>query len=80
MYRKEIKRLLQTSCSGVLRELLEEVGFSKEEQFVFYNRYVLTDPHSVPVICLLMPCSASKYNDIHNRILDKVSSHLEHKK
>lgn len=76
MDKKQIKKKLKTSCRGVLEDLLEDVGFSNEERIIFYNRYVLADPHSVPYICLMVPCSPSKYNDLHNSILDKVLSHF----
>lgn len=76
--RNMIKKKLHASCRGILTELLEEVGFSDEERVVFYNRYVLSNPHSVPVICMMLPCSPSKYNDIHNNILDKVLSYFQH--
>lgn len=80
MDRKDVKRILRTSCRGVLNDLLEDVGFSNIEKTIFYNRYVLSNPRSVPVICLMAHCSPSTYNDIHNRILDKVLSHFLHKK
>ncbi len=78
MNRKDVKRILKTSCAGVLRELHSDVGFSDVEKIIFYNRYVLTNPHSVPMICLMVPCSPSTYNEIHNRVLDKVLSYLQY--
>lgn len=80
MDRKSIKRTLKTSCRGVLNDLLVEVGFSEQERTLFYNRYVLSDPHSVPVICCMLHCSLSTYNDIHNRVLDKVLSYFSYTK
>lgn len=78
MNRKEIKDKLRRSCQGVLRDLLEDVGFSEDERFLFYNRYVLTNPKSVANICFNLPCSTTKYNDLHNIILDKIISYFEH--
>ena len=71
--RKEMKQALKRSCHGVLRDLLEEVGFNEEEATLFKERYI--NEHSVPVVCLMLPCGTNKYNYIHNRILDKLISH-----
>jgi hypothetical protein len=79
MNRKDVRRILKTSCAGVLRDLLNDVGFSDAERVIFYNRYVLSNPHSVPMVCLMVPCSPSTFNDIHNRVLDKVLSYLQYK-
>lgn len=78
MDKKQVKKMLKSSCRGALQDLLEDVGFSDEERIIFYNRYVLSNPKSVPAICFIVPCSPSKYNDLHNNILNKVLSHFSH--
>ena len=71
--RKEMKRKLKSSCIGVLKDLLIEVGFTDEEAKLFKERYI--NDHSVPVVCILLPCGTNKYNYLHNRLLDKLISH-----
>lgn len=74
MDRKEVKKILKSSCRGVLADLLEDVGFTEDERNLFKERYM--NNHSVPMCCLLVHCGTNKYNYVHNNILDKVISHF----
>ena len=76
--RKETKDHLKTWCRGVLDEYAAEVGFTPEESVLFKCRYLSYPPKSVIRTCMLIPCGTSKYNDLHNTILDKVKSYFYH--
>lgn len=39
--RKEMKNILKNSCHGFLNELLNDVGFNKEEAILFKERYII---------------------------------------
>ena len=72
--RKEMKQLLKNSCRGVLQDILDNVGLNEEEIKLFKERYF--NERSVPVICIMLHCGTNKYNNMHNRILDKTRSHF----
>lgn len=79
MDRKQIRKHLKTCCRGVLEEYLKEVGFTEEEADLFKYRYMTYPPKSVVRTCMLICCGTSKYNDLHNNILDKLISYFKHK-
>ena len=72
--RKEMKQLLKSSCKGVLQDVIDNVGLNEEEIRLFKERYI--NERSVPVICIILHCGTNKYNNMHNRILDKTRSHF----
>lgn len=72
--RKEMKHILKRSCLGVLQEVISDVGLNEEEIKLFEARYI--KERSVPVICIMLHCGTNKYNNMHNRILDKIRSHF----
>ena len=72
--RKEMKQLLKSSCKGVLQDVIDNVGLNEEELKLFKERYL--NERSVPVICIMLHCGTNKYNNMHNRILDKTRSHF----
>jgi len=72
--RKEMKQLLKSSCRRVLQDIMEDVGLNEEELKLFKERYI--NERSVPVICIMLHCGTNKYNNMHNRILDKIRSHF----
>jgi hypothetical protein len=72
--RKEMKQLLKSSCKGVLQDVIDNVGLNEEEIKLFKERYL--NERSVPVICIMLHCGTNKYNNMHNRILDKTRSHF----
>jgi hypothetical protein len=78
MDRKQVKKHLKSCCRGVLEEYLTEVGFTDEETILFKNRYLIYPPKSIVRICMMIPCGTSKYNDLHNNILDKLISYFQH--
>ena len=73
MDRKEVKKILKSSCRGVLNDLLEDVGFTADEKKLFTERYI--NDHSVVMCCFLIPCGHTKYHKLHNNILDKIISY-----
>jgi predicted transposase YdaD len=76
--RKEVKKKLKSSCRGVLEDLLKDVGFTHEEAQLFKERYFPQYEYSIPLTCLHLHISSSKYNDLHNIILDKIISYFSH--
>ena len=72
--RKEMKQFLKSSCRRVLQDIIEDVGLNEEEIKLFKARYV--DERSVPVTCIILHCGTNKFNNMHNRILDKIRSHF----
>lgn len=72
--KQKAKNHLKNSCNEIIKDLIEDLNFTDEEKQLIIYRYIQYQYKWW--ICRKLHVQTTKYNDIHNSILIKLSTYL----